>query len=86
MLEYLESFMKSDLEYRGKGRLLMECKRIGLPINDDDKIETLELVFSLAKANNWNYRGSESERDKMIERTIKKIRNFIEYGTYSIIN
>ncbi len=86
MLEYLDSSLKSDFEYRGKGKLLVECKRIGLPVNDDDKIETLELIFSIAKTNNWTYRGGDSERDKMIERTIKKIRNFIEYGTYSIIN
>ena len=86
MLEYLDSLMKQDLEYRGKAKLLNECKRIGLPVRDDDKMETLELIYSLAMTNQWNYGGGETERDKIIERTIRKIRNFIEYGTYSVVN
>lgn len=76
--------MNIDIEYRGKAKLFVQCKEKGLPIRNDDKMECLELIYSLALANEWNYMGTGSAEDRIIERTIQKIRNFIEYGYYSV--
>lgn len=69
--------MKFD-KYKKKSKLLSECLNLGLPVVKNDKLETLELVYSLAKADKWSYKGGKSEKDKVIEDSIKNIRNFIE--------
>ena len=75
--------MKLNSKYRKRRTLLSKCTVLGLPVQKDDKLETLELIYSLAKADKWNYKNSESEKDKIIEESIKKIRNFIEEETVS---
>ena len=77
-LIFLENFMKLNTKYKKKSILLSKCIELGLPVKKDDKLETLDLIYSLAKADKWNYRNSKSEKDKIIEESIKKIRNFIE--------
>lgn len=76
--------MQIDIEYRGKAKLFIQCQELGLPVQNDDKMECLELVYSLAISNNWNYKNIGTPEDRKIERTIRKIRNFIENGVYSI--
>ena len=70
--------MKPNSKYRRRKTLLSRCVDLGLPVNKDDKIETLDLIYTLAKADKWNYKNGVSEKDKIIDESIKKIRNFIE--------
>jgi hypothetical protein len=57
---------------------LSKCLDLGLPVKKEDKVETLELIYSLAKADKWSYKNGVSEKEKLIEESIRKIRNFIE--------
>ena len=70
--------MISNAKFKKKKALLSKCLDLGLPVTKDDKIETLELIYSLAKADKWSYKNGISEKEKIIEESIKKIRNFIE--------
>lgn len=74
--------MQMELEYRGKAKLFIECRQLGLPVEERDSMECLELIYSLARANGWQFYGDASANDRKIEKIIKKIRNFIEYGSY----
>jgi hypothetical protein len=70
--------MLSNAKFKKKRALLSKCLDLGLPVKKEDKIETLELIYSLAKADKWSYKNGVSEKEKIIEESIRKIRNFIE--------
>ncbi|MGA8264413.1 MAG: hypothetical protein WB779_08240 [Ignavibacteriaceae bacterium] len=70
--------MLSNAKFKKKKALLSKCLDLGLPVKKEDKVETLELIYSLAKADKWSYKNGVSEKEKLIEESIRKIRNFIE--------
>jgi hypothetical protein len=70
--------MLSNAKFKKKRALLSKCLDLGLPVKKEDKVETLELIYSLAKADKWSYKNGVSEKEKLIEESIRKIRNFIE--------
>ena len=76
--QFSEYFMNLYTKYKKKSVLFSKCTDLGLPVQKDDKMETLELIYSLAKADKWKYKNGKSEKDKIIEESIKKIRTFIE--------
>ena len=51
--------MLSNAKFKKKKALLSKCLDLGLPVKKEDKVETLELIYSLAKADKWSYKNGD---------------------------
>lgn len=65
-------------ELKDKIKILSECQHLGLPVYSHDELKALELIHTLATTNNLQYAGDGSERDKIIENIIDRIRRYVK--------